>query len=233
MKKIIAGTIAAAAMAVTASAALTSDIFVDDGSGNYQFIIKDQEGKVVVDIDYASIASFDVTFSWEDSDEAWAGGALVVQADAAWNSLGEWTKGEADNKAFPNAEPGKPIHAVLDKAIPEDSTFVSITVQNYGVDVTVDSLVIYDANGSILYDSASGSTGSTGGTGNNGNDDNTTTTDNTENSETTPSDTTTNNTTTANTENKGNANTGVAGIAVAAGLAVLAAGGAAVASRRK
>lgn len=231
MKKIIAGIIAAAAMAVSASAALTSDIFVDDGSGNYQFIIKDQEGNVKVDIDYADIASFDITFNWEDSDEVWAGGALVVQADAAWNSLGEWTKGEDNSKAFPNAEPGKPIHAVLDSAIPEDSTFVSITVQNYGVDVTVNSLVIYDANGSVLYDSASAGNADDTGDGSNDNTDTTTeNTENTDNSETTAPDTTTGNTA---TDNKGNANTGIAGIAAAAGLAVLAAGGAALARSRK
>lgn len=227
MKKItaIAAYACAAAMAVSVSAALTSDLFVNDGSGNYQFIIKDQDGNVKVDIDYAEIASFDITFSWEDGDEVWAGGALVIQADAAWNSLGEWTKGEDANKPFPNAEPGKPVHAVLSSPIPEDATFVSITVQNYGVDVTVDSLVIYDANGAILYDSNSGSTGG----------DDTTTGDNS-----TPSDTTsetpadTSGTTGADTgNNKGNAHTGVGGVAFAAALAVLAAGGAAIAKSRK
>lgn len=227
MKKITAiaaASACAAAMAVSASAALTSDLFVDDGSGNYQFVIKDQEGNVKVDIDYTKIASFDITFSWEDSDEAWAGGALVVQADSAWNSLGEWTKGEDANKPFPNAESGKPIHASLSSSIPEDTTFVSITVQNYGVDVTVDSLVIYDEGGSILYDSTSAGGGdSTGDT--TGGDDNT------------PSDTTANDPadTSNNTGNdKNNANTGVGGIAAAAVIAVLAAGGAAIAkSSRK
>lgn len=225
MKKITATAIAAAslcaaAMAVSASAALTSDIFVDDGSGNYQFVIQDQEGNLKVDIDYTEIASFDITFSWEDGDEVWAGGALVVQADAAWNSLGEWTKGEDANKPFTNAEPGKPIHATLSSPIPEDAAFVSITVQNYGVDVTVDSLVIYDGNGSILYDSA----------GSNGGDDTTETTP----ADTAAPDTSANGDTNANTGNdKNNANTGVAGVAIAAGLAVLAAGGVAIAKSRK
>lgn len=237
MKKITAtaataaASLCAAAMAVSASAALTSDIFVDDGSGNYQFVIKDQEGNLKADIDYAEIASFDITFSWEDGDEVWAGGALVVQADAAWNSLGEWTKGEDANKPFPNAEPGKPIHATLSSPIPEDATFVSITVQNYGVDVTVDSLVIYAADGSVLYDSGSGAggAGSTGGNDNTGDDTTTTTSDDT----TAPDASDNGNTNTDTGNDKNNANTGVAGVAVAAGLAVLAAGGVAIARNRK
>ena len=229
MKKItaIAAYACAAAMAVSVSAALTSDLFVNDGSGNYQFIIKDQDGNMKVDIDYAEIASFDITFSWEDGDEVWAGGALVIQADAAWNSLGEWTKGEDANKPFPNAEPGKPIHAVLSSSIPEDATFVSITVQNYGVDVTVDSLVIYDANGAILYDSNSGTSGGDDTSGG----DNSTPSDTTSE---TPADTSgSGNTNTGTGDNKGNAHTGVGGVAFAAALAVLAAGGAAVAKSRK
>ena len=229
MKKItaIAAYACAAAMAVSVSAALTSDLFVNDGSGNYQFIIKDQDGNLKVDIDYAEIASFDITFSWEDGDEVWAGGALVIQADAAWNSLGEWTKGEDANKPFPNAEPGKPIHAVLSSSIPEDATFVSITVQNYGVDVTVDSLVIYDANGAILYDSNSGTSGGDDTSGG----DNSTPSDTTSEA---PADTSgSGNTNTGTGDNKGNAHTGVGGVAFAAALAVLAAGGAAVAKSRK
>ena len=217
MKKITAiaaASLCAAAMAVSASAALTSDIFVDDGSGNYQFVIQDQEGSLKVDIDYTEIASFDITFSWEEVDEVWAGGALVVQADAAWNSLGEWTKGEDASKPFTNAEPGKPIHAALSSSIPEDATFVSITVQNYGVDVTVDSLVIYAADGSVLYDSNGGA-------------------DDTP-ADTTAPDATDNGNTNTNTGNdKNNANTGAAGVAAAAGLAVLAAGGVAIARSRK
>ena len=227
MKKftaIAAASACAAAMAVSASAVLTSDIFVDDGGGNYQFIIKDQDGNLKINMNYAEIASFDITFSWEDGDDVWAGGALVIQADSAWNSLGEWTKGEDANKAFPNAEPGKPIHATLSTAIPEDSTFVSITVQNYGVDVTVDSLVVYDENGSVLYDSASAGTDNTETTGNNETTDSTESTDSTNATDTTTGDT---------GSDKNNANTGVGGIAFAAGLAVLAAGGIAVARSRK
>ena len=239
MKKIMAGVVASAmavgTMAVAANAgAITTKIpdAFDDGSGNFQIFLRG-DGAVTGEfenVDFTKIASFDITFSWDDSDpDVWTGGAIILQSDAkSWNDLGQWSNddGTGDPRKWANVESGKPIRVELPEAFAADSTYVIITVQNYGPDINIDSLVLYDASGATLYPAAPGGDETPG-------EDETPSGDETPGEDETPSGGTGSTDTPSGGDNKPVPDSGIEGVAVVAGLAIVAAGAVVVAKKRK
>ena len=129
-----------------------------DGSGKITFTVAGGEAKdgVFKDVDFTKIASIELTLSWADADEVWAGGSVALQTEGnTWDEVGQWTKGAdpSSPKAFENVESGKAFTV----KVPDDfkaDTWYKICIQNYGVPVSVDKIVLKDAAGTVLFDSA-------------------------------------------------------------------------------
>lgn len=213
MKKIIAG-IAASALAVSALATsafaagkVTASIpFKDDGQGNWQlFLAGDKKAADVGDIDITKVASMDITLSFNaKSEEDWAGGAIIAQSDSVgWGTIGQWENLTGNGKEFEGVVSGKPFTVKMKDSFAADDTFAAIVIQNYGIDMNIDAITLYDASGAKLLSLPGSAAATTTAAASNAADD------------------------------KGNADTGVEGIAVVAALAVLAGGAVVVAKKRK
>lgn len=220
---VAASAMAVSAMAVASSAAVTASIpFKDDGGGNWQlFLSGDNKVAEVGDIDPTKVASFDITLSFNAAAETdWAGGAVIAQSDSiGWGTIGQWENATGNGKEFEGVVSGKAFHVDMKNSFAADDGFTAIVFQNYGIDVNIDAITLYDASGAELISLGGASAPSTeapaateapatDGTGAAGD-------------------------ITAPTPDKNSPNTGIEGVAVVAGLAIIAAGAVVVAKKRK
>lgn len=233
MKKIIAS-VAASALAVSALATsafaagkVTASIpFKDDGQGNWQlFLAGDKKAAEVGDIDITKVASMDITLSFDaKTEEDWAGGAVIAQSDAlGWGTIGQWENATGNGKDFEGVVSGKPFTVKMTGSFAADDTFAAIVIQNYGIDMNIDAITLYDASGAKLLSLPGGEAPAA------------TTAAASEPASTTAAAGTQAPAAEGNTapSDKGNADTGVEGVAVVAALAVLAGGAVVVAKKRK
>lgn len=212
MKKILASVaasvVAVSAMAVVANAGtVTASIpFKDDGSGNWQLMLKGDSAAVEVDV--TKIASFDLTLTFDVGEDGWVGGAIILQSDSVgWNQdLGQWENATGNGKAIEGVESGKAIHCEMPVNFSADDTYAAITFQSYGEDVDLTALTAYDADGNKLFALAA---------------------------EEKPDEKPTEDPTEKPDDNKEPVDTGVEGVAAVFGVAVVAAGAMVVAKKRK
>lgn len=220
---IAASAMAVSAMAVASSAAVTSSIpFKDDGSGNWQlFVMGDSKPAELGDLDFTKVAAMDITLSFNAAtEEDWAGGAVIAQSDSlGWGTIGQWENATGNGKEFEGVVSGTPFHVEMPKSFSASDTYAAIVIQNYGIDMNIDAITLYDASGAELVALGGASAPSTEAPA----------------TEAPAADSTTAaaGDTTAPTPDKNSPNTGVEGVAVVAGLAIIAAGAVVVAKKRK
>lgn len=170
MKKIFAAVTASVltvgAMSVAASAAITSStsIFADDGGDNWQLFLSGDNAVAGTDgLDVTKVAAFDLYMTFDDGSskgeldeegnlkKEWAGGAIALQSDSLdWSAIGQWENAEGNKKEIENVESGKAIHVVMPKKFAAEDTYTAITVQNYGIDIDLVAVELFDESGASL-----------------------------------------------------------------------------------
>ncbi|MCM1165038.1 MAG: hypothetical protein NC299_11300 [Lachnospiraceae bacterium] len=211
-----ASVVAVSAMAVVANAAITTDLpnCADDGSGNFQIKLK-ENNENLSGVDLSKVAAFEIVLTWAE-DAEWAGGKFITQT-GGWDELGAWSTAD-DGKEFSNAKSGEAIKVNVPSSFNPDNDFVSVTLQNYGVDVKIESLTLLDADGNALNggEAAPAETESKP-----------------EETSSEPAPEESKPEETSNAAPANNVDTGVAGVAAVVGVAAVAAGAVIVAKKRK